>query len=299
MVLAYYGGYVKKTRLLEMTKTNKKGTTAYNIKNTLIELGFDVKGIKCSLKDITKDNIILPCIASVTKDQSYKHFVVIYEINFKQKYLVIGDPADKVRKISYFDFNEMFNNVLVTLFPIKTLPLEKEVSSIKFIINLLRPHKKILMNIFILSIFITLFSIISSFYTQYMVSSLSFYSKKYLINLFYIFFLIYLLKIISNYFRNKLLIFINQKLNLILTLDVFNNVIKLPYSYYQNRTTGDVISRINDLESIREAISKVALSLFVDLPLTLVSLIILYLLNSTLFTIGIILLILYFVSIVL
>ena len=82
-------------------------------------------------------------------------------------------------------------------------------------------------------------------------------------------------------------------------MDVFNNVIKLPYSYYQNRTTGDVISRINDLESIREAISKVALSLFVDLPLTLVSLIILYLLNSTLFTIGIILLILYFVAIIL
>ena len=45
MVINYYGGHVKKSKLLEMTKTNTKGTTAYNIKNTLINLGFDVKGI--------------------------------------------------------------------------------------------------------------------------------------------------------------------------------------------------------------------------------------------------------------
>ena len=89
MIIKYYGGYVKKSNLLEMTKTSKKGTTAFNIKDTLINLGFDAKGIKCELKDINKDNIVLPCIASVTIDNSYKHFIVIYEINFKKKYLVM------------------------------------------------------------------------------------------------------------------------------------------------------------------------------------------------------------------
>jgi len=298
MIIKYYGGYVKKSNLLEMTKTSKKGTTAFNIKDTLINLGFDAKGIKCELKDINKDNIVLPCIASVTIDNSYKHFIVIYEINFKKKYLVIGDPADKVRKITYKDFIKIFNNVLIVFFPIKTLPIEEDSSQIKFILNLLKPHKKTLINIFILSIFITSFSIITSFYTEYMINSLSFYSKKYLILLFCIFFSIYILKILSDYFRNKLLLFINQKLDLVLTLDVFEKIIKLPYSYYQNRTTGDVISRINDLESVRDMISKVALSIFVDLPLTIVSLTVLYFINKTLFIIGLIILVLYFIIIV-
>ena len=298
MIIKYYGGYVKKSNLLEMTKTSKKGTTAFNIKDTLINLGFDAKGIKCELKDINKDNIVLPCIASVTIDNSYKHFIVIYEINFKKKYLVIGDPADKVRKITYKDFIKIFNNVLIVFFPIKTLPIEEDSSQIKFILNLLKPHKKILINIFILSIFITSFSIITSFYTEYMINSLSFYSKKYLILLFCIFFSIYILKILSDYFRNKLLLFINQKLDLVLTLDIFEKIIKLPYSYYQNRTTGDIISRINDLESVRDMISKVALSIFVDLPLTIVSLTVLYFINKTLFIIGLIILVLYFIIIV-
>lgn len=298
MIIKYYGGYIKKSNLLEMTKTSKKGTTAFNIKETLINLGFDAKGIKCDLKDINKDNIVLPCIANVTVDNSYKHFIVIYEINFKKKYLIIGDPADKVKKITYKEFIKIFNNVLIVFFPIKTLQKEEDVSKINFIFNLLKPHKKTLINIFILSIFITLFSIFATFYTEYMIKSINFYSKKYLILLFCIFFSIYILKILSNYFRNKLLLFINQKLDLVLTLDVFNKIIKLPYNYYQNRTTGDVISRINDLESVRDMISKVALSIFVDLPLTIISLIVLYFINNTLFVIGLIILVLYFIIII-
>lgn len=299
MIINYYGGYVKKSTLLEMTKTNREGTTAYHLKETLINLGFDAKGISCNLNDINKDNIILPCIASVIIDNSYKHFVVIYEINFKKKYLIIGDPADKVKKMSFVDFEKIYNHVLIICFPIKTLPISKETSQMKFIFNLLKPHKKILLNIFILSIFITIFSILTSFYTEYMINGINTYSKYYLLLIFCIFFSIYMLKLISDYFRNKLLSHINQKLDLVLTLDIYKRIIKLPYRYYKNRTTGDVMSRINDLDNVRDMISKVSLSLFVDLPLTLISLIVLYLINGTLFMIGLAILVLYFIIIIL
>lgn len=299
MIVKFYGGYVNKSTLIDMTKTNKKGTTAFNLKNTLIDLGFEAKGIECKLSDISDDNIILPCIANVTIDNSYKHFVVIYEINISKKYLVIGDPADKVKKVSFDEFEEIFNNVLIVCYPVKTIPFQKDVSLKDIIFKLILPNKKLMLNIFALSIFITIFSITTSFYTEYMMNSLNIYSKKFLIFIFCIFFSIYVLKIISNYFRNKLLIIINEKLDLVLTLNVFNKIIKLPYNYYQNKTTGDVVSRINDLESIRDMISKVSLSIFVDFPLTLISLIVLFIINRILFLIGIILLVLYFIIIVL
>ena len=81
MIINYYGGYVNKDSLIFKSKTNRNGTTGYNIKETLISLGFDTKGIKCNLEDITSNNIILPCIANVIIDKKYKHYVVIYEIN--------------------------------------------------------------------------------------------------------------------------------------------------------------------------------------------------------------------------
>lgn len=299
MIIKYYGGYVKKSVLLDMTKTSNNGTTAYHIKDTLIKLGFEARGISCKLDDINKDNIVLPCIASVVIDSSYKHFVVIYEINLKKKYLIIGDPADKVKKITYEEFDKIYNNVLITFFPIKTLPVQKDISHIKFLISLLSSHKKILLNIFILSIFITLFSIFTSFYTEYMINGINTYSKYHLLLVFCIFFSIYILKIFSDFFRNKLLTYINQKLDLELTLGIYNKIIKLPYCYYKNRTTGDVLSRINDLDNVRDMISKVALSLFVDLPLTVVSLIVLYFISKVLFMIGLAILVMYFIIIVL
>lgn len=298
MIIQYYNGYVKKSDLLEMTKTSKEGTTAYHLKETLIKLGFEAKGISCKLEDINDSNIVLPCIANVIINNSYKHFIVIYEINFKKKYLIIGDPADKINKIKFDEFDKIFNNILLIFYPIKTLQIDKDINEIEFINNLILPHKKILLNIFILSIFITLFSILTSFYTEYMINGINTYSKKHLLFIFIIFFSMYLLKMLSDFFRNKLLALINQKLDLILTLDVFNKIIELPYCYYRNRTTGDVISRINDLDNVRDMISKVALSLFVDFPLTLVSLIVLYLLNQTLFIIGLAILIMYFIIVV-
>ncbi len=295
MIIKYYGGYVNKETLLELTKTSKNGTTAYHIKEASISLGFEAKGISCKLDEINNKNIILPCIANVIIDDSYKHFVVIYEINLKRQYLIIGDPADKIKKVSYADFEEIYNDVLITLFPIKTLQVEKEISYFDFIYSLIKNHQKILLNIFILSIFITLFSIITSFYTEYMINGLSTYSKYHLLLIFCIFFSIYILKILSNYFRNILLSYVNQKLDIELTLDIYSKILKLPYCYYKNRTTGDVLSRINDLGNIREMISKVSISIFVDLPLTIVSLIVLYLINNFLFKIGLIILILYLI----
>ena len=86
MIIKYYKGFVKQSTLLEMTKTNKDGTTAFHLNETLTKLGFNSKGVKCNLEDITKENIILPCIANVIINNSYKHFIVIYEINFKKKF---------------------------------------------------------------------------------------------------------------------------------------------------------------------------------------------------------------------
>ena len=59
-------------------------------------------------------------------------------------------------------------------------------------------------------------------------------------------------------------------------MDTFNKIINLPYRYYHSKQTGDIVSKINDLDVLRDAISKIALTIFIDLPLTLVSLIVLY-----------------------
>ena len=297
MIIKKYDGNMHIEQLRELTKTNKSGTTAYNIVEACKQIGFEAKGVRTTLKDLNQANLILPAIAHVVIENKYKHFIVIYEINYKNKSILIADPADKVKKISFQEFEKIWSGVLVTLYPIKKLPYNKKTSLFSFGTLIISNHKKMIINIILLSFFITLFSIVSSFYLKYILDAIN-YTKNYILTLFVFFLIINLLKMISDFFRNKLLIYLNQKIDLELTMDTYKKIILLPYNYYHSRTTGDIISRMNDLSNVRNIISKAIITLFIDLPLTIVSLIALYLINNKLFFISFIILILYILIIV-
>ena len=85
MIIEYYKGYINYERLIDMTKTNKNGSSALNIIEAAQSIGFKARGIKTDLENIQNNQINLPCIAHVTINKTYKHYVVIYQINYKKK----------------------------------------------------------------------------------------------------------------------------------------------------------------------------------------------------------------------
>lgn len=290
MIINFYGGNLPIDQIRDLTKTDKNGTTAFHIIEACKSIGFNAEGIKTSLEQLNKENLILPCIAHVVIDGKYKHFVVIYKIDFKNKKIIIADPSCSIKKITFSEFQKMWSGVLITLYPLKKLPLTQNISFIDFLLKIIRLHKAFIFNIIILSIFITIFSVISSFYMKNILDAIN-YNNLTIIFIFFLF--INIFKILSDFFRNKLLIYLNQKIDLLLTLDTYKKIISLPYNYYHTRTTGDIISRVNDLSIIRNMITKVSLSLFIDLPLALVTFIIFYIINTKLFFISLIIVFIY------
>ncbi len=91
MIVKYYNGFVSMSELSEMLKVTRNGTTAYHIINTLEMLGFKAYGIKDKYENLKKHPV--PFIANVIIDNSYKHFMVVYEIH--DNYLLIADPSKK------------------------------------------------------------------------------------------------------------------------------------------------------------------------------------------------------------
>ena len=279
MIIRYYKGNISLSRLLDMTKTNKDGTTLYHIVNALTEIGFDCDGIKCELDDLLNKNIIMPCISSVIINSSYKHFVVIYEI--KKNYIIIGDPAYGIKKVCISQFRKIYNNAIVIATPNKTIPYvndKKYFTLYKIIIK----NKKLIKLIIIYSFVITLLSILNSLYFGRLIDSLN-TNKNILFCVFIIFFSITLLKIIIDFIKNKMLIYLNKIIDLSLTQDIFSKILSLPYKYYKNHSTGDLVSRITDLFYLKEFLNKIIIAIFIDMPLILVSLILLYVINKSLF----------------
>ncbi|MFA5603292.1 MAG: peptidase domain-containing ABC transporter [Bacilli bacterium] len=300
MIIKYYKGSVGIEQLRDMTKTTKNGTSAYHLVDTALQLGMDAKGIKCKLEDLNKENIVLPAIAYITIDKTYNHYIVIYEINFKKRTMIVADPGDKIKKITFSEFEKTWNNILIFLYPIYKLPTYKnKISLSNFIANLLKRCGNEFKNTLLLSVFLTIFSIFTSFFFKYIIDGITYSnSKEYLLFIFVVFLIVHILKIITDFFRNKILIYLNQKIDILLTIETFKQVILLPYNYYCNRTTGEIVSRINDLSTVREMISKVAYTLLIDLPLTTVSFILLIFISPKLFVVAVIILILYILNII-
>ena len=294
MIIKYYHGNLPIEEVRELTKTTKNGTTAYHLIKGAKKIGLDAKGIKCSFDDLIKEDIKLPCIVNLIINKSYFHFAVVYEINYKKKYIILADPASGIKKLSFDKFKKIYNEVIICFNAQRPLEVNYQENSFSLITKELIYNKKTLVNIIILSVFVILFSILGSFYTQFMIDAVTkTFSKSHLLFIFILFFSMAFFKILSTHFREKLLIVFNQKLDYSLTTKVFNHIVNLPYHYYHNHNTGEIISKINDLSIVRDTVSKLAISIFIDLPLILTVLIILLFFNSTLFLISIVILLLY------
>lgn len=288
MVIKYYKGYISMQELASMTKTNKDGTTLYHLVKVLTEIGFDADGVSCPFDELLKNKIPMPCICSVLIDNSYKHFIVLYEIT--KKWFIVADPSVGIKKLSYKEFKEIYQNNLIICVPNQTIPIvseEKYYNITKIIIK----NIKIIKLIIIYSVFITTFSIINSFYFGKLLENTN-SLKNTLLLIFFIFFSMSFIKIVMDYIRNKLFLYLNKKIDLELTKEIFSKILSLPYKHYKNHTTGDIISRINDMSNLKELLERLLISIFIDIPLAFFSALLLLKLNIKLFIISFIILLL-------
>ncbi len=297
-IIKHYKGNIPLEKLREMTKTDKNGVSAYHLIECAKEIGFNARGLKCENLHELKDRIKLPCIAHLIINKSYKHYVVIYEINYNRKKITYMDPNKGICKISFEEFNRIWSKIIIDIFPIKKIVvLNTKNNIVNLIKEIFYSHKSIALNILVLSLFVTLFSIAGSYYFKVIIDNINTLSINnfYLISILFV--LLFVFKSTSDYFRNQLLLFINTKIDFSLMCNTFKHIICLPYDYFKNKTTGEIVSRINDLNYVREMISKVSLTVFVDVILVIFASFILFSINSLLFFISLIIFGLYLIII--
>ena len=282
MILKYYGGGASKEYLRELTNTTKDGVDAYSLLEGAKKLNFATKGVKGSIEDLDKND--LPCIAHVIINGSYQHFIVIYKKDDKKKQLIIADPASSIKKITYQDFNKISTNCFLLLIPTKKLITYNNNSYIKTLVeNITLKYKIYFIFLILISMLSTILGIIMSFQIEVLLDYvISYKSYSNLVSFIFLFGFIILMKEWFGFLRNLLLQHINHILSKELINDVFNHLLSLPYLYYKNRTTGEVVSRIQDVEKIKDFIDRVFVTNLVNSLLLVFTFLVLLKVNSQL-----------------
>lgn len=269
-IIRHYGGEVPKEYLRELTHTTKEGVSLYNLLEGAKQLGFDAVGLTGSLEDINVNN--LPCIVHFIVNKNYKHFVVLYEINIKKQEVTLMDPAKGKKIISFSEYNLLSSKNYLFLKPIKKLPIMLKKNIIyKNIKELIKENKLILFLIIFLTISYFLINLISSFHFKYILEySINYNISKNIFIITYLILFLYILKNINSYIRNILLSKWISIFDLKTTTLTYKQLLLLPYLYYKNRTSGEVISRFKDLNTIRTYISNLFLLITTDLITTII-----------------------------
>lgn len=264
-IIRYYRGEVSKEYLREITSTTKDGTSFYNLIEGATVIGFDAKGLTGKLEEINVNN--LPCIVHFIVNKSYKHFVVLYKINKNKKQVYLMDPAKGKKIISFSEFNLLTSNNYLFLKPIKQLPVIKKKNIIyKKLNNIIKQNKILVILITILTFSYFLLNILVSFHFKYILEfSINYNITNNLLVINYILLILYFLKNLNNLLKNLLmnkwiLTFDNET-----TLKTYKQILLLPYLYYKNRTTGEVVARFKDLNTIRVYLSNFFSTISTDL----------------------------------
>lgn len=282
-------------KIRELIKVNRDGTTAFHIIEGAKKVGFNAFGCRCVLERISEEKVVLPVIANVIINQKYTHFVVIYKIDKIRKELIVADPANKIKKVSYDSFNQIYTGTILIMYPkVKIIKTEKINYTFRDFLPLLKYNKSLIINMSLLSFFVILFSILLSFYGQVILNNIS-NGKNQIMLIFTIFLCLSILKVLSEYFRNILFSYISQKVELLITNESFYNILSLPYAYYHNHSSGDILTRLKDISNIRDGLSQCILMVVIDIPLMFISFVVLYVINQKLAVVSSLIFIFYWI----
>ncbi|MBR5662568.1 MAG: ATP-binding cassette domain-containing protein [Bacilli bacterium] len=293
-VIIYYGGYVPLSMIRENSFTDKTGTSAYNLIKCAEKYGLTGSGMKVSnIKNISDDK--LPCIAHARTKNGLNHFVTIYEIN--KEYILIMDPGVGKVKMLIEEFNEIFSNIVILLHPYKKVEkLNKPKSIINLIKEIILNNKLNILLLFIISL-LTMFS---SIFLSYFIKIGNLIINKglnisYLYFLFLLFLVIYIFKNLFDYIKNMIIIKFNKKISLKLFSDFSMKIFNLPLNFIRSRTSGEIVSRYNELSEVNSLLPTIILSMFLDLITSFITILFLLNISYKLTLMVLVLMIVYFI----
>ncbi|UTE73452.1 peptidase domain-containing ABC transporter [Rossellomorea marisflavi] len=288
MVSTYYGKKMELYKFRNKMQTQRKGTILSDLVKTANDIGFISKPIRVD-KDGFQTEFTLPSIAQVLLENGQSHFVVIREI-YKNK-VVILDPSKGKRVESIDSFFKYFTGLMVLLTPNNNIFIKKneEIANKKVFrrfLTLLTPHKWMLTMIILASITLTVTGVVGSFFNQIIFDQVIPNNLDTQLLVFTLLFLgVSLAQVVIGFIRAQLAIHVSQKMDISLVLNYFKHIFNLPLSFFSTKKTGDILTRFGDSFVIKNVLTNLVLTVFLDLILALGTGIILYNISKELFMI--------------
>ena len=260
-IAKYYGQTFTISHIREAVGTGQFGTTLLGLKRGAEILGFKANPVKTSPEILDKINEApLPAIIHWQGN----HWVILY--GKKGKKFLIADPAVGMRYLSKEDIKAAWTDWLLLLVepdPLRffTQKQDKEGGFWRFF-RRVWIYRGILFQALPLNLVLGLLSLTSPFLLQILTDDVLVRGDIKLLTTVAI--AVVVMNIIStslSFVQSNLIAHFAQRMQLGLVLEFGRQILRLPLTYYETRRSGEVVSRLRDIDQINQLIAQVVIGL--------------------------------------
>ncbi|MFT3696205.1 MAG: peptidase domain-containing ABC transporter [Kofleriaceae bacterium] len=258
MVMAFHGKEVKLAEVREAMGIGRDGVSAKAILDTAEKYGLTGRGIKVNIEQVKllKQATIL--------HWEFNHFVVFDRI--VKDGVRIVDPATGPRDVTMADFARQFTGVAIELLTTARFTKQKfEKGRLKRYVDELLSEKGLFSRIVVISLFLRLLALAMPLVTGMIIDKVvprADYSLLYVCLATIAGMTIF--NIISEVVRSFILLHLRIALDTRMTLGFLDHMVSLPYSFFQRRSTGDLMMRVDSNGTVREIVTSKSMSAILD-----------------------------------
>ncbi|MEH2244261.1 peptidase domain-containing ABC transporter [Nostoc sp.] len=271
-VAKHYGRTFAINRMREVVGTGSRGTSLLGLRRGAETLGFNTRQVKASAQLL--DQLNKAPLPAIIHWKGY-HWAVLY--GQKRKKYVIADPGVGIRYLTREELLEGWGNgIMLLLTPDDSRFYQQSDDKIggfgRYLMRVL-PYRAILIQAIAINIVIGLLSLVSPLMMQLLTDDVLVRGDTQLLTV------VAIGAIAMNLFssaiglvQSHLIGHFGQRLQLGLILEYGRQLLRLPLSYFEGRRSGEVVSRIADVDHINELVSQIVLGLPSQFFIALVSL---------------------------
>lgn len=253
MVARHYGRHYTLETLRQKCHISREGVSLLGISEAAESIGFKTVGARLSFEQL-KNEAPLPCIVHWKQ----RHFVVVHKI--RKDTVFVADPAHGLVKLTAQEFlngwastrNEGTNEGIALLLEPQPdfYAAEGETpdkAKFSFILQYLKPYKKLILQLFMGMLLGTLLQLIFPFFSQSIVDygigtgNLGFVTLILIAQL-----TLYAAQTAVEFIRSWILLHISTRINISIISDFLIKLMKLPIGFFDTKMIGDLMQRIGD-----------------------------------------------------
>lgn len=264
-------------KLRELSGTTKQGTTMLGLYQVANQIGFTAEGCEADMQALIDHN--QPVILHVVIDDLLQHYVVCYEFD-KQKGFLIGDPAKGIYYLTESELDKIWiSKTCLTLAPnenfVKT-KAEKNAKKVWFL-DLIKEDHKLLWISILLGVFVAVLGLAMSLFSQKLIDDiLPSKNMTKLVSGIALLTILLLARVGIAILREFFLLQQSKDFNNRINNQFFTNLLRLPKPFFDTRKIGELVARLNDTQRVQSVIKMLASSLIIDILVSIISLVFLF-----------------------